>query len=165
MARLRSVLGYSGAVLTLVVTLLTPFLLYGWFQTAIGAAGLRIHPVYSGGDVSHVIQREGYSIVVNRPVLRGTPLARVDSFIQLTWTPAGHLPARVSDEVDLDRDGKPDLMVQFEVPQDAARKLAAEVTPLGGRVKPVHIQGPDSFSALIARVKDGIVVRVPLARQ
>jgi hypothetical protein len=161
--RLRSILGYSGAVLTLVVALLTPFLLYGWFQKAIGAAGLRIHPVYSGGDVSRVIQRDGYSIQVNRPVLRQTPLERVDSFVQITWTPAGHLPPRVSDEVDLDRDGKSDLLVQFEVPQDPALKLAVDVKPLGGRIKAMHVDGVESFSALIARVKDGIVVRVPLA--
>jgi hypothetical protein len=162
-ARLRSILGYSGAVLTLATALLTPFLLDGWFQKAIGAAGLRIHPVYSGGDVSHVAQRGGYSIQVNRPVMRKTPLERVGSFIQITWTPADHLPARVSDQVDLDGDGKADLLVRFEVPRDPRLKLAADVTPLGGRAQPMHITGPESFSRLIARAKDGIVIRVPLA--
>ena len=46
----------------LTLAALTPFLLYGWFQSAIGAAHLRIDPTYSGGEISHVIERLGYRI-------------------------------------------------------------------------------------------------------
>lgn len=164
MFRIRPVLGYTGAVITLAAALLTPFLLYGWFQNVIGGAGLRIHPMYSGGEVSRVVTRGGYSILVNRPVLRGTPLERFDSFVQLTWTPASGLPERVADEVDLDGDGKPDALVQFTVPKDPSLELLVDVTPRGGHVRPLRAKGAPSLFALIARVKDTIVVRVPLAR-
>ena len=164
MSRIRPVLGYTGAALTLAAALLTPFLLYGWFQNVIGGAGLRIHPMYSGGEVSHVLTRGGYSILVNRPVLRRTPLERFESFVQLTWTPASGLPERVADEVDLDGDGNSDVLVRFAVPQDPALDLMVEVTPRGGRVRTLHAKGAPSLFALIARVKDTIVVRLPLAR-
>lgn len=158
MKRLRSILGNSGAVATLVFAVLIPFLLVGWFEKGIGRAGLRIDPVYSGGEISRVIQREGYRIVVNRPVPRRSPLQRIGPFVQLTWTPAGRLPARVSDEVDVDGDGAPDVRVSFD-----SVKLEVDVTPLNGRYRAMHTTGVTSFSALIARVKDGIVVRVPLS--
>ena len=121
------------------------------------ALHLRIDPQYSGGEVARVIQREGYQIVVRRPVARRSPLQRVDPFVQMTWTPVAKLPARVSEEVDLDGDGTPDLEVAFDT-----ASLRLEATPLHAGYRAVHVQGVVSFSELIARVNDGIVVRVPL---
>lgn len=40
--------------------------------------------------------------------------------------------------------------------------LAVDVTPLNGRYRAMHSQGVTSFSALIARVNDSIVVRMPV---
>jgi hypothetical protein len=157
MKRLRSILGNSGAVLTLALAVLAPFLLFGWFQSAIGAARLHIDPTYSGGEISHVIQRQGYRIVVNRPVPRRSPLQRIGPFVQITWTPADRLPARLSDEVDLDGDGTPDVRVAID-----SQNLVVDVAPLGPRYRPMHSQGVTSFSALIARVKDTLIVRLPL---
>lgn len=157
MKRLRSILGNTGAVLTLALAVIAPFLLYGWFQAAIGAARLHIDPTYSGGEISHVIQRPGYRIVVNRPVPRRSPLQRIGPFIQLAWTPAASLPARLSDDVDLDGDGAPDVRVAID-----SHNLVVDVTPLGARYRPMHSQGVTSFSALIARVQDALVVRIPL---
>ena len=157
MKRLRSILGNTGAVVTLALAVLTPFLLIGWFQSAIGSTRLRIDPAYSGGEVSRIIQRDGYRIVVNRPVLKRSPWQRVDSFVQIAWTPANRLPARVSEQVDVDGDGTPDVLVGFDT-----QKLVVDVTPLNPRYRAMHSQGVTSFSALIARVNDGVVVRIPL---
>lgn len=158
MKRLRSILGTAGAVATLALAALTPFLLMGRFQNAIGGWHLRIDPEYSGGEVSHVIQREGYRIVVNHPVPRRSPLQRVDPFVQISWTPANRLPVRVSEEVDVDGDGTPDVLVSFD-----SQKLVVDVTPLNARYRAMHSQGVTSFSTLIARVKGGITVRIPLS--
>ena len=67
------------------------------------------------------------------------------------------LPAHLSDEVDLDGDGVPDVRVAIDT-----QNLVVDVTPLGARFRPMHSRGVTSFSALIARVKDGIVVRIPI---
>jgi hypothetical protein len=157
MKKLRSILGNSGAVLTLALAAVAPFLLFGWFQAAIGAAHLRIDPTYSGGEISHVIHRANYRIVVNRPVPRRSPLQRIGPFVQLAWTPAAGLPAHFSDEVDLDGDGTPDVRVAID-----SQNLVVDVAPLGPHYRPMHSQGVTSFSALIARVNDSLIVRIPL---
>ena len=157
MKPLRSILGNTGATVTLALAALTPFLLYGWFQSAIGAAHLRIDPTYSGGEISHVIERPGYRIVVNRPVPRRSPLQRIGPFVQIAWTPAGALPANLSDEVDLDGDGTPDVRVAID-----SHNLIVDVTPLTARYHPMHSQGVTSFCALIARVNDSLIVRLPM---
>ena len=59
--------------------------------------------------------------------------------------------------MDLDGDGTPDLKVSFDT-----ASLRMEVTPLHAGYRGVHVKGMISFSEPIARVKDGIVVRVPL---
>jgi hypothetical protein len=84
-------------------------------------------------------------------------LQRVDPFVQVAWVPADKLPAHLSDEVDLDGDGVPDVRVVID-----SQPLVVDVTPLGARYRPMHSQGVTSFSALIARVQDALVVRIPL---
>jgi len=162
MSRLGPILGYGGAVLVLLAALLTPFVLYGWFQDVIGSLGLRIHPTYSGGEVAFVLPRDGYSVKVNQPVLRETPWQRVAPFVQIVWTPAHALPERVREELDIDGDGASDALVEFAVPRDSAAPIEVTVTPRGGKIHALHLRGTQSMSALAARVKDTIVVRLPV---
>jgi hypothetical protein len=163
MARWRTVLGYAGAVLGVVLMLVMPFVLFPLFTNGVAATGIRIDPTYSGGEVARTIERDGYRIVVNRPVHPRAPLTREVPFVQLSWTPVSALPAHVADEVDLDGDGKDDLVARFDVPRDPDVALSVDVTPLGGAVRPLSRVSRDSFSSLIARVGDRIVLRVPLS--
>ncbi len=163
MARLRAALGYTGAVLTVVAMLVMPFVLFPLFQGVVAATGVEVDPVYSGGAAVRTIERGGYRIVVNGPVRSRALLARPAPYVQLAWEPVRALPAQVSDEVDLDGDGRADLTACFEVPADTTAPLVVDVTPAGGKVLPLRRVSTESFSALIARVGDRIVVRVPLA--
>lgn len=162
MTRLTSILGYAAAALTVAGAILIPFLLINLFTRGVAATGVRIDPAYSGGDTLRTVDKGAYRVVVHRPVLRHSPFARIDSFVQLAWTPVSSLPARVSDEIDLDGDGRPDLRAGFAVPRAPGAELRVDVTPLGTRVQPMTGVGKQSFSCLIARVGDSIVVRVPL---
>jgi len=157
MTKLKSILGYSGAILTVALALVTPFVLLGWFTQGIGAMGLRIHPSYSGGEVSHTIQRQGYRILVYRRVGRTTPWQRVDPFVQARWTPGTALPATLSDDLDLNGDGKPDVHIVLDTV-----RMVVDAAPLGAGWRPLHSRGVTSFSALIARVDGDIVVRLPV---
>jgi hypothetical protein len=161
--RLTSVLGYTGAALTILAAIAGPFVLYGAFTQGIAATGVRIDPVYSGGAPAREIARPGYRIVVYRPVVPSAPLSPTHAFVQLAWTPAGALPRHVEDAVDLDGDGRVDLVARFDVPSDAAAPLFLDVMPAGGRVLPVRHASRGSFTAMIARVGDRIVARIPLA--
>jgi hypothetical protein len=157
MKKLTSILGHSGAIAALIIAVLGPFLLFGWFQKGIGAMGLKIHPSYSGGAVSRVVERAGYRIVVHARVGRTTPWQRVAPFVQADWVPASALPASVSDAVDVDGDGKPDFLVAFK-----PAELTVDAVALNPRYRPLHSRGVTSFSALIARVNGSIVVRIPV---
>ena len=163
MGRWRAALGYGGAVLTVLAMLLAPFVLYPLFTRGVAALRVRVDPAYSGGEPARTIERDGYRIQVNHPVHPLGPLARTAPFVQLAWTPAERLPAHVADEVDLDGDGRSDLLARFDVPRDPAAPLTVDVRPLGPAVRPLARTSRESFSALIARVGDRVVVRVPLA--
>jgi hypothetical protein len=164
MKRLITFLGYTAAGLTIAFAALTPFVFLGYFSRVVAGAGFHTDPVYSGGDPERVIDKGSYQIVVHRPVPDRTLLAIREPFVQLTWKPAAAVPARVSEELDVDGDSRPDLRAVFDVPQDPAADLQVDVTPLAPLVQPMNRIGKESFSRLIARVGDSIVVRVPLAR-
>jgi hypothetical protein len=164
MLRLKAVLGYAGAILTVVLMLIMPFVLFPLFARGVAATGVRPDPVYGGGEVARVVERDGYRIVVNHPVHSRALLAPPAPFVQLTWEPASALPEAVADTVDVDGDGRPDLAASFHVAADTTAALFVDVTPIGGLVRPLAHASRGSFSALIARVQGRIVVRVPLAR-
>lgn len=160
--KLRAKLGYTAAVLTMVAALLTPFVLYGSFAKGVAALGLHVDEIYSGGPKIRTIQQGAYAIDVHRTV---TPhmLQSEKPFVQLDWTPVSALPASVADAVDVDGDGKPDVRVSFSVPTDSKTELHVNVEPLSPRFEAVKNAGKESFSRLIVRVDDSILVRVPLA--
>jgi hypothetical protein len=162
MKRLTAFLGYAAAVLTIGVAVVGPLFWFGVFGRAAAKTSLRIDPIYSGGDPARTIARGGYQIVVYKPVLKRAPLSQAASFVQVVWKPASALPAVISDPVDLTGNGRPDCVVSFQVPRDPRTKLRVNVEPLTAFVQPMNDVGRDSFSSLIARVNDTIVVRVPL---
>jgi hypothetical protein len=103
----------------------------------------------------------GYQVVVHQPVRNKALLGQTGSFVQLTWRPAAALPARVSDEIDLDQDRRPDLVATFDVPRNPQAELRVDVKPLTALVQPMSHVGVESMSSLISRAGDAIVVRIP----
>lgn len=161
--RVRMVLAYSGAALTLVVAALVPFVLMGTFTRAVARAGLRVDPAYSGGSVVRAIQRDGYRIAIGEPVYPRA-LQQLDPFVQITFTPAAALPRVVSEDVDLDGDGRADVRIRFTVPADPGARPEGSVTALNSGYTSFTMPGELSFSRLIAQAGGAVVVRVPLAR-
>ena len=162
MKRLPAILGYAAAVLTIAVAVLGPMFWFGLFSRAAAKTSLRIDPIYSGGEPARTIDRGSYQIVVYKPVPKRAPLSPNASFVQIVWKPASALPAAISEPIDLDGDGRPDCVVSFQAPRDPKANLSVNVEPLSSLVKPMRGVSKDSFSSLIARVNDTIIVRVPL---
>lgn len=144
--------------------LLTPFLLYGLLSNGIASLGLHVDEMYSGGAKVRTIQHGAYSIDVHRPVYPHL-LQSEKPFIQLDWSPASALPRHVSDAVDIDGDGQPDIRVSFDVPMDAKTSLRVDVESLNPRYQGMHNVGKGSFSRLIVRVDNKILVRFPSANR
>ena len=85
-------------------------------------------------------------------------------FVQLDWRPVSALPPQVSDLVDVDGDGQPDIRVSFDVPKDPKAPLCVNVETLNPRYQAMQNAGKEKFSKLIVRVDDAILVRIPLTR-
>lgn len=161
--KLRATLGYTAAALTVLAALLTPFLLMGTFAKGFAALGFHVDEIYSGGPMERVIPMGAYSIDVHRAVYPHM-LQSAKPFVQLDWKPVSALPQRVSDAVDIDGDGQPDIRVSFDVPRAPKGPLRADVDALNPRYESMRNVGKEQYSSLIVRVDDAILVRVPLAK-
>ncbi|MGO9324544.1 MAG: hypothetical protein ACLP07_08275 [Terracidiphilus sp.] len=159
--RILSILAYTGAGLTLLVAVCVPFVLMGVFSNVVAHAGLHIDASYSGGTIARTIQREGYRIEVYQPV-KPRMLERIDTFVQIVFEPADALPTQVNDEIDLDGDGRPDVRVSFNLPADANAKMHGDVAALNGGYVSLSNVSDESFSRMVVRTGNKIVVRVPV---
>ena len=159
---LRTKLGYTAAGMTVFAALLVPFLLFGFFTKGFAALGLHVDEMYSGGPKVRTVQTSAYSIDIHRPVFPHM-LQSERPFVQLDWRPVTALPPKVSDMVDVDGDGQPDLRVSFDVPKDVKTPLHVNVEALNPYYEAMRNVGKEKFSRLIVRVDDAILVRVPLA--
>ncbi len=160
--KLRTKLGYTAAGMTVFAAMLVPFLVFGLFTKGFAALDLHVDEVYSGGPKVRTVQTRAYSIDIHRPVFPHL-LQSEGPFVQLDWKPVGALPPHVSDVVDVDGDGQPDICVSFDVPRDAKTPLRVDVEALNPRYEAMQNVGKEKFSRLIVRVDDSILVRVPLA--
>jgi hypothetical protein len=159
--KLRPILGYTAAALTVLAALLTPFLLMGTISKGFTALSLHVDEMYTGGPKVRAIPMGAYSIDVHRPVYPHM-LQNEKPFVQLDWIPVSALPPHVSDTVDIDGDGKPDIRVSFDVPRDPKAPLTVDVDSLNPRYEAVQHAGKEKYSRLIVRVDNAILVRVPL---
>ena len=160
--KIRAKLGYTAAGMTVFAAVLTPFLLMGLFTKGFASLGLHVDEMYTGGPKVRMVKTAAYSIDIHRPVSPHM-LQREKPFVQLDWKPASALAGHVSDVVDVDGDGQPDICVSFDVPKDAKTPLRVNVEALNPRYEAMRNVGKESFSRLIVRVDNAILVRVPLA--
>lgn len=72
------------------------------------------------------------------------------------------LPTHVDELVDIDGDGKPDVRVDFDVTKNPKAPLHADVASLSPRYVSLQYVRKQKFSALIVRVDDAILVRIPV---
>jgi hypothetical protein len=156
-----AVLGYIGAGLTLLIAVCVPFVLMNFFSGAVAHAGLHVDAAFTSGSVAQSFARNGYRISVYQP-FRPHLLESLEPFQQIAWEPASALPAQVSDDVDLDGDGQPDVHVTFAVPANASAPLSVNVVPLNGKYQSLTGVQKESFARLIVRTDRAIIVRVPL---
>ena len=161
MQHIKAFLGIAAAVLTIVVAVVAPLVWFSAFNRAAAKTSLKVDPIYTGGEPARTLERAGYQIVVYKPVPRRAPLAESGAFVQLVWKPAAALPPHVAEQIDIDGDGNLDLAVSFDVPRDPAAGLGLRVAALNPRWRSLNGVSKSSFSELIARVNDTILVRVP----
>lgn len=161
--KLRAKLGYMAAAMTILAAFLVPFVLMDTFSNGFASLGLHVDEVYSGGPTARTIQKDAYTIDIHSTVYPHM-LQTEKPFVQLDWTPVSALPSRVTDLVDIDGDGRPDVRVNFAVPKDSKAPLHVDVTSLNPRYEAMENAGKEQYSKLIVRVDNAILVRIPLAK-
>ncbi|MBN1661402.1 MAG: hypothetical protein JXA93_23625 [Anaerolineae bacterium] len=135
MAKLRSVLGYLMAVLTIPIMFagLIGFAFPAVNDTFVAAIGLEHSPNWSGGAVVQTIDHGAYQTDVHRQVFDALIGEHKEGFIQVDWQPEDALPARIDEEIDIDADGQAD----FRVDLDTATRQAS-LTPYAPNVLDVE---------------------------
>jgi hypothetical protein len=121
-----------------------------WERGLVAVTGLRVSPWFTGGEVAATVNHGPYETRVHEPVFQALIGEREEGFVQVTVTPSDSLPPVVREDVDFDRDGKPD----FTMTLDTAA-ATAEVEALDDRVGTVRG---------VVRLDDGIAVRVNLRK-
>lgn len=161
MRTFKTVLGYAGGVLTVLIALLVPFDLMGAFAGLVAKTGWRVDPIYTGGAVVRTIDRGVYKIEVYEPA-RPHWLQKNEAFVQVAFGPVSALPAHVQEAVDLDGDGQPDVLVSFDSRGGKDGLLRGEVMALNSRYVSARLASEDRFSRIVMRVGDRVIVRIPL---
>jgi hypothetical protein len=111
--RLKSIFGYTWAVLCLIVILATFLGLGFWERTLADVTGIHVSPVFSGGEVRQAIDHDAYRTLVHRPVFDGLLGERANGFVQIDWVPKDKqsLPAAISEDIDLNGDSMAEIRV------------------------------------------------------
>lgn len=151
MKYIRPALGYTLAVLSLIVALAT-FLGNSYFGRALvdATGGISISPRTTGGPVIHTIDHGGYETAIHEAVFQGLLSERKTGFVQVDWVKKTEIPATLSEAIDFDQDGTMDFKVECDIE--------------GGKASltPIH---PDVLSEVETFEREnGFTVRVRLKR-
>jgi hypothetical protein len=116
MPTIKSILGYTWASLC---TLLIPVMFFGfgfWPEALVKSTGISVSPWYSGGEVQQTVPHQGYRTLIRKPVFDGILGERKDGFVQIDFTPEENqtLPAIITEEIDVDRDGTADFRIRTD---------------------------------------------------
>lgn len=145
--------GYGWAIAGVPIILATFMGMDFWAEGLVKATGVKVSPIYSGGEIARSIEHNGYRTLVREPVFASLVGQSAEGFVQIDWQKAegGQLPPRLEEDLDLDGDGRADCRVSL----DTTVPKAAVLTP------------PPRFISLekALPIKDGVIVRIRLHRQ
>lgn len=85
-----------------------------WAKKLVDFTGLKVSPLYTGGEVAQTIGHEGYETLIHQPVFNGLLCERKDGFVQIGWKATrDKLPELIDEAIDFDRDGKDDFRIKL----------------------------------------------------
>ncbi len=114
MKRTKKYLAYGWAMSAVPILLATFIGMNFWAEKLVGFTGLKVSPLYTGGEVAQTIQHEGYETLIHQPVFDGLLCERKNGFVQIGWKAGeGKLPELIDEAIDFDRDGKNDFRIRL----------------------------------------------------
>lgn len=121
MPKIRSIAGYMWAGAAIVAVFAT-FFGSGFFsRILVAASGVKISPLYSGGEVVRSVDHGSYRALIHRPVFDALIGETREGFIQLNWEPLAGLPPVIEESVDYNGDGKEDFSIRIDTKTGEAK--------------------------------------------
>jgi hypothetical protein len=150
MARIKSILGYTAASLTIIVSLAT-FIGNDYFgKKLVATTGLIISPWITGGKIVQSIDHGDYKTEIFQTVFRRLFSDMDKGFVQIEWVRINKIPDVISEDIDYDNDGKIDFRIDYNT---LANKPS--IMPINPKVIAIERQ---------YRLKNSYAVRVALNR-
>lgn len=118
--RLQTFLGYTTAVLMMVVVLATFLGMNSFSHKLISVTGLQISPWFSGGEIVRTIDHGSYKTLQHRVVFDALIGQRAEGFVQIDFSPPAALPDKINEKIDFDLDGKIDFYLEYDVANNTA---------------------------------------------
>lgn len=114
MSKVRTILAYFLAALAVPITIaffvgMTPLA-----EALVKATGLKVSPWYDGGEVVRTIKHDGYATRIHRPVFDGLVGEKKEGFVRIDWVPSKELPPKIKEGIDINDDGKVDVVVNLD---------------------------------------------------
>ncbi len=114
MKRIRKFLAYVWALMAVPILLATFMGNHVWAGKLVNSTGLKVSPLYTGGEVAQTIKHEGYETLIHQPVFDGLLCERKNGFVQVGWKATGDkLPELIDDTIDFDNDGNNDFRIKL----------------------------------------------------
>ena len=114
MNRLFKCIAYGWAIAATPIILATFIGMDFWAGKLVYLTGLKVSPIYTGGEVTQTIEHEGYETLIYQPVFDGLLCEQKEGFIQIGWKPTqDRLPEFINDMIDFDKDGKNDFRIDL----------------------------------------------------
>ncbi|HPH95420.1 MAG TPA: hypothetical protein PKW33_05725 [Anaerolineaceae bacterium] len=157
MQKVKAFLGYFIAFLGVPIVLAT-FMGNQFFSEAlVKATGLEVSPWIIGGELQETLPREGYRTLIYAPVFMGLIGETNEGFIQIAWSPAANLPENISEEFDVNKDGKMDFKVTLNT-----REKTGTLDAYSADV--ISMEGPFNYKTKDTLKTESLAVRVTIKR-
>lgn len=118
--RIQSTIAYSVAFTMTLVVLATFMAMPYLSHQFVAMTGLKVSPLFTGGEPQQIIQHDGYTTIIRRPVFEGLLWPSREGFIQIDWQTAKTLPPTLTETVDYDQDAQADFKVTLDTQQNTA---------------------------------------------
>jgi len=114
MKTILSIIGYSWAVICLLLIPAT-FIGNGSFANMLAKQSfMKVNARYSGGDLDHYLTKKNYKLEINKPVFTALVGESAEGFVQVKWVVDKELPPAICDTIDFDKNGTPDFIVNID---------------------------------------------------
>ena len=148
MKKLLSIVGYSWAVLCLILIPAT-FIGNNAFANMLAKFSfMKVNARYSGGDLDHVVAKNDYKIEINKPVFTALVGESSEGFVQVKWIAGKELPPVINDTIDFDGNGLPDFSVNIDTKSGKTELKSFDKNVIGLRIS--------------SKVKESWLIRVDL---